>query len=263
MKKQAHLCQNYLKNIIIPIFMLLCLAGIVSLQMSAIKDREKPIDKTAYLKEAKQKALRLDLLKKLPSFGFSNLITDWSFMDFVQYYGDAAARQQTGNSLSPDYFEVLVNKDPRFVTAYFYLSPATSLFAGQPEKSVSFTAKGLKSITYTMPLSYQLWIYKGTDELLFLGDNQAAQNSYNMAAKWAKLENTETSLISGARATETAQFIATNPDSKRARIGAWMMILANARDDRARLLALRRIQELGGRVLLTSDKVTVKIPEKD
>ncbi len=36
----------------------------------------------------KQEAIRLDLLKKSPTFGFNNVIADWTFLNFLQYYGD-------------------------------------------------------------------------------------------------------------------------------------------------------------------------------
>ena len=40
------------------------------------------------------------MLKNLPSFGFDNLIADWTFLKFLQYFGDDEARDVTGYDLA-------------------------------------------------------------------------------------------------------------------------------------------------------------------
>ena len=84
-----------------------------------------------------------------------------------------------------------------------------------------------------------------------------------MAAQWARYQDDETSRLNGARAAETAQFLETNPDSKQAQVGAWLMIFGNARDEQTRREALRRIEALGGKVIITPGKISVQMPEEN
>ena len=203
----------------------------------------------------------LNLFKTIPSFGFDNLLADWIYLGFIQYFGDYDARKVTGNALSSDYFSAVVNHDPRFVNAYLRLAPATTLYSGKPHVTVNLLTKVLKSLSPDIPKSYLLWTYKGVDELLFLGDTQAARESYAMAAKWARGQEDETSRTIGERAEETAEFLASNPDSKKAQASSWMMIYSNARDEQVRNLALQQIESLGGELVIEGNKITVKMPE--
>ena len=105
------------------------------------------------------------------------------YIDFLQFFGDDEARDRTGYRLSPEYFEVILGRDPRFLDAYLGLSVSSSLYGGMPEKSIALMDKGLKSLSPQLPKkSYYIWRYKGTDELLFLGNAQAAQTSFLKAA---------------------------------------------------------------------------------
>ncbi|PSB46752.1 hypothetical protein C7B80_12135 [Cyanosarcina cf. burmensis CCALA 770] len=245
---------NYLnkaKTLIAPVVASLCAVAILSIQLPKSNIQQAQTDQAESIKQEQLEKSRLILLKKLPTFGFSNLVGDWGFLQFIQYFGDGEARKYTGYSLSPDYFELVVNRNPRLVKAYLYLSPATSIYAGRPDRSVALFAQGLKSISpHTDPKAYFLWMYKAVDELLFLGDHQAARHSYEMAAQWASNSQDKSSKLVADRARETAQFLSKNPQSVQARIGAWATILSNARDDASRQLAIDNIQKLGGEVII-------------
>jgi hypothetical protein len=257
---------NWLKNsgnyLFLTVVAVLCTMGIVWLQSPLLKETAD-IAPEEYWERQTLKQVQLELLQKIPAFGFSNLVADWAFLDFVQYYGDGKGREVTGYQLVPDYFQIVVNRDPRFITAYLFLDPATTLFAGRPRKSVELMNQGLKYLQPTMPLAYQVWMYKGIDELLFLGETQEARESYQVAAEWAKLENTPIGVAHSERAQETAQFLAQNPDSKLARASAWMMILANARDEQTRKIALENLKKLGAEVIITPYSISVKMPQNE
>jgi hypothetical protein len=243
---------NVVKALVIPAIASLCTIAIVSLQLPKANYQPQQSDRAELLRQEESEKLRLSLLEKMPVFGFDNLVADWTYLNFIQYFGDTTARQQTGYSVSPEYFAVVVRRNSRLVDAYFYLSPATSIFAGRPDRSVALVAQGLQSITPTTdPKAYLLWFYKGADELLFLGDDRAARHSYEMAAEWASTFGNNPGLA--ARARETARFLAKSPKSIQARIGAWAMILDNARDDATRQIAILNIQKLGGEVTINSD----------
>ena len=167
--------KKYFTTLFTGIFSLLCLGGVVLLQLPKINQSQQQLTEEEYLQEEQQKKISLDILKYMPNAGLSNLIADWVFLDFIQYYGDAPARKVTGNSLSANYFETIVAKDPLFVTAYFYLAPATTLFAGRPDTTVELLKEILEYVTPQQTQAYQLWSYKGIDQMLFLGDIQGAK----------------------------------------------------------------------------------------
>lgn len=195
--------------------------------------------------------VQLNLLEKVPTFGFDNLIADWTFLNFLQYFGDEPAREQTDYSLSAEFFDVILARNPRFLAAYTFLSTSTALYAGQPERSVELMNQGLQSLNPTVPAgSFFVWRNKGIDELLFLGDAQAARRSFETAAEWARQSTVMGSAEVAALSQQTAQFLANNPDSKTAQVSAWAMVLENAPDNRTRRTAVDRIRVLGGDVVL-------------
>jgi hypothetical protein len=247
---------------------LLCVVAIGFLQvpqLNTLTAKAKTASPEELKKEVEAEKLRLNLLHKVPNFGFNNLVADWVFLGFAQYFGDDSARQVTGYNISPEYFEIIIDRDPRFREAYFFLSGSSSLYAGMPEKSVALMEKGLKSLSpKDPPRSYYVWRYKGTDELLFLGDAQAARKSFEKAAEWASVYADPESQNVAAISRQTAQFLARNPNSKYAQVGAWSMVLQNAVDDRTRQIAISRIEGLGGKVVVTPEgEVRVQLPEKD
>jgi hypothetical protein len=209
--------------------------------------------------------LRLNLLEKLPTLGFSNLLADWVFLNFLQYFGDDDARAKTDYRLSPEYFEVILSRDPYFLDGYFFLSGSTSLYAGMPERSVALMDRSLQRLSPQVPpKAYYVWRYKGIDELLFLGDSKAAQHSFEMAAEWASTYTDPESQSIAAFSRRTAQFLARNPESKFAQVSAWSQVLGNATDDRTRKIAVERIRALGGDVVTGADGIPkVKLPPRD
>ncbi|MBW4487541.1 MAG: hypothetical protein KME12_07105 [Trichocoleus desertorum ATA4-8-CV12] len=216
-------------------------------------------------RELAAEKLRLNLLEKLPTFGFSNLLADWVFLNFLQYFGDDEAREKTGYELSPEYFEVILSRDPYFLDGYFFLSSSTSLFAGMPERSVDIMNRSLQRLSPKVPPNaYYVWRYKGTDELLFLGDSKAAQHSFEMAANWASTYTDSESQSIAAFSRRTAQFLARNPRSKFAQVATWSQVLSNATDDRTRQIAVKRIRALGGDVITGPDGTSrIKSPPRD
>jgi len=247
---------------------LLCLPLIGLLQMPQLQ-RLKTQSQTASVEDVqrntKQEQVQLALLKKLPVFGFDNLLADWTFLNFLQYFGDAPARAKTDFTLSPDYFEVILGRDPYFLNAYTFLSTSSALYAGLPERSVAIARQGLSSLKPNVPPgSYYAWRQLGIDELLFLGDAQAAKKSFETAASWASQSSVPGSDRVAAQSQQTATFLANNPDSKTAQVAAWAMVLTSAPDKRTHDTAIRQIESLGGRVVPNSNGTfAVLSPAKD
>ncbi|WP_016949227.1 hypothetical protein [Anabaena sp. PCC 7108] len=251
-----------------PLVACLCILGISisqfpRLQKLLISKQNTSLE--SLQKNQEKENLRLNLLNKSPSFSYNNIIADWTYIDFLQYFGDNDIRDQTGYNLSPEYFEVIIGRDPRFLAAYLGLSISTSLYAGMPERSIALMEKGLKSLSPTVPnKSYYVWRYKGTDELLFLGKSQAAKESFLQAANWASEQTDQESKNVAFLSAKTAEFLSNNPDSRFARIAGWTMVLQNKVDDKTFKRAVREIEALGGEVTIDANGIPIiKLPEKD
>ncbi|MDR9401910.1 MAG: hypothetical protein RI580_00575 [Halothece sp. Uz-M2-17] len=251
------------KSILTILLVIGCVGTIIKLQQDTFKQLTSEKTKSRYEQQEQQMDVNLSLLSKVPSFGFENLLADWVYLRFIQYMGDEEARNITGYSLNPKYLQAVAERDPYFLSAYFLLSSATTLYAGAPEKSVQTLEQLIKEIPPEhFPRSYYLWLYKGVDEMLFLGDISAAIHSYDMAAEWASLHDTEEAQYRAQSARKTAQFLKENPLSKEARIGAWGSILSNAQDQKTRELVIQKIRNLGGEVIINSKgRLEIQLPD--
>lgn len=205
------------------------------------------------------------LSKKMPLMGFRNLAANYTFIQFLLYFGHDEARQSHGYGDSKAFFETIIHRDPYFKDFYFYLSQSMSVYAGRPDKAIEIMDEGITNLEPNHPPDgYHTWRYKGIDELLFALDSKAAQHSFEMAADWAAYSSEPDSQVIGERSQRTAQFLSTNPDSKHAQISAWSSILISALDDEIRANAVEKIRELGGDVVFSENGgVTVKYAQSN
>jgi hypothetical protein len=250
--------------------LILCLSYgcVVRLQLNRMSQLESKANqersKAEALHEEQQTQASLQVLSKMPTFGFNNLVANWSFLNFLQYFGDDQARPKTGYRITPSFFQVIVDRDPRFLAMYPYLSASVTLYGGQPQQTVRLLQQGINAIPPAMQSeAYFLWQAKATDELLFLGRTQDARRSYEMAASWASQSKDPQMQAIAARSRQTAQFLATNPDSRRARVGSWYNILTNAIDEPTRQFAAKQIKALGGTIIQKNGAFQVKLPQSD
>ena len=214
----------------------ICLAGIVILQGQEYKRSLRQLNTGDYLKQEQEQARLLDWQKRSPNLGFSNLTADWSYLNFVQYFGDANARETIGYRLVPNYFETISAIDPHFTKAYLNLSIANSMYAGNPEKTIALMEEVLKTTNPQSEDAAFLWTSKGLDELLFMGDRQAAINSYEMAAKRAEdltVKDLELALQS------TSEI-----DLKEAQVRAWSSVLVHIKDRHRKREIIDKISNL-------------------
>jgi hypothetical protein len=245
---------------------IVCILGIVRLQQDKANPMTNPLTKADYLAQEEAERLRLQILKQLPTFGLDNVMADWLYLQYIQYFGDAEARESIGYVLSPKYMEGVVDLDPLFVDALIKLDAGTSIFAGEPQVSVDSLDKSLSVMPTHLKGNffppYYLWITKGVNELLFLGDPQAAEKSYTKAAEWASLYDNPDAQRTAQNVSRTAEFLKTYPESKVPQIGAWTMVLSSSSDERTIKRALQEIQALGGEITIKPNgEVNVRIPE--
>ena len=241
------------------------LLGILSLQTNYSPDNLSSLTKVDYKKQEQQLKAEVNLLRQIPSFGFDNLVADWVLLKYIQYFGNYEAREEIGYSIVTEYFETIVNKDPKFIKAHLSLSASNSIFAGEPEKTVALLEQASKSLTPNMQgYPFTVFAYKAVDEIIFLGDLKAAKESYQTAAKWADFRNDESGNHVAKLYRNTIKFLNTNPDSSVTQVSGWSMILERNNDPKIRKYAMQKIEELGGEVIITADgQITVKPPKKD
>jgi hypothetical protein len=243
---------------------LAALAGVVTMQssgqlggMSAVGVQgQKPLSamsaasfKQAAQQFAQQEALRLKMLKTIPSFGFDNLIADWTFLKFLQYFGDDEARDVTGYNLSQDYFDIVTQRDPRWVDIYLFLSTAISFYQGKPETAVNLMERGTRALAVSPQIhsqSWRVWRTKGLDELLLLGDIPESIRSHEMAADWVQGSPEGPKLAPIFRAT--AEYLRRDPDSVPVRFIAWNTVYTQTTDKLVRQRAKQALVKLGAQV---------------
>ncbi|MEI6426948.1 MAG: hypothetical protein WCO45_00970 [Pseudanabaena sp. ELA607] len=220
-----------------------------------------------------REATNLNAIKQLPQrgFGFNNLIAGYTFLQFLQYFGDDVARVEhgTGFHLSPQYFDIIVARDPRFINGYLYLSTSVSMFAAKPRYAIKLYDLGLPYLSpKVLPYTYTVWRRKATDQLLFLGDAQAARESYLKAAE--AVENADFSrdpsplaevpyIASWSR--QSAQWLESNRDLRNAQIAGWSLVLQTAGDKKTQQLVEMELDKLGIVVVRQENRLELR-PKK-
>lgn len=257
---------SFIKSIFSAALLTVLVAGVVVLQRQRLfQMQDSSITPANLQQQSDATASALNAIQRLPVFGFDNLVANWFFLQFLQYFGDTDARQATGYSLSSDFFKIIIPNDPYYRLFYIFLSGSTSNFAAQPESSINLISQGLEQLTPTTPPdSFYVWRYKAVDELLFLGNSEAAQQSFQTAADWARQSSHPDAAIMGESSQRTANFLAANPSSRPAQISAWASVLSNAIDEGTRLKAIEHIEALGGTVTIDeSGRASIKSPTEN
>ena len=233
----------------------LCLAGIVWLQSQEFIKSSQQLNAADYLALEQEQARLIDWQEQSPDLSFANLKANWSYLNFVQYFGDGDARETIGYSLVPEYFELITQIDPHFTTANLNLSLANSLFSGNPEKSIALLEEILATVDPESKEAALLWTSKGLDELLFMGDKAAAIKSYEMAAKWADLSSGDRP--DGLTIQDLAQALeSTNEiDLKEAQIRAWSSVLVNVKDNQRRREIIDKIEIIKAEIIALKAKI--------
>jgi hypothetical protein len=263
--KLSHISPTLLGQIGIVLGAFTVVVNLQTHQLASLKHQSKSLSKDVLQQEEAKAKAQLSIAKMLPTFGFDNLVADWHFIDFIQYIGDTDVRQKAGYGAAMENLEAILDRDPRFLYAYFYLSSTGSIYAGEPERSVSLMDRGLKSLTPKVPdRGYYIWRLKAVDELLFLGKVTDARNSMQTAANWARQYSSPEGQNVAKLSQNTANYLARNPNSKRAQFDAWNMVLSAAVDDFVIKRAIVEIRATGGKVTISpTGEFKVEAPVQD
>ncbi len=184
------------------------------------------------LEQDRQEALYIKSLKYLPSqgFGFNNLIGDWTFLRMLQYVGDTSAREVAGYTAAPAFFDVISQRDPRFIESYIFASGTLSYDLGMPEASIQVLDRGLAALDPKLHEgAHTLWVLKAMDQLLLLGDVAGAAESYRMGGEWAQQSPDPEWQKVGESLIRTSNFLKTDPNSTTVRFWAWSSVFAQAK----------------------------------
>ncbi len=259
--RSVHTCSqvSWLKIGAIAAIAVAAFSGVVVLQRSRLNQPSLWLNDP--IQATEQEKFRLELLKQTPSFGFDNLFADWVFLNFLQYYGDDEARDKTGYALSPEYFDIVTRRDPRFAGIYIFLSNSVSHQAGRPELAVEMMRRGTDALSPQIdPLAFQVWRFMSLDQLLLLGDISGAVRSLEMAAQW--VEGTPHAELNSVF-RQTAEFLRKDPNSKPVRVSAWAAIYQQAAavgDQQTQDRAKREIFQLGGKIFEKDGRLVVQPP---
>jgi len=209
--------------------------AVIGLQFNRYQKVSEAIDNPDHLQQEQDTLAVLKLRKMAPNFGFNNLIADLTYLEFIQYFGNKSARQVTGYSLAPDYFQIIADQDPQFTDAYLTLSTANSVYAGKPQVTVYFMNQILNADSFPTKNSHLMWTVKAIDESIFLGDLPAAKHSYEKAADSVLQQDISSrnqqydldTLKSASIIRQKAEFLATKPNPTQTQIFAWQSVLPN------------------------------------
>ena len=223
-----------------------CAIGLLLLQNNY---RNKIISQTKnldYFQEEQNLQTKINLQKNIPAFGFNNLKADWLFLNFVQYLGDKTAREETGYSLTTQYFANIIENDINFLSAYLILANTNTMYAGQPEKSISLIEEVLNSSSAENDTKqyYLLWLHKAYDELFFLGDIATAKSSYNQAQHWLRKQHLNSPIDRIGGYVPNIELLAKNSDIIQAQILAWSTVLPYVKDQKTQQKITEKIDIL-------------------
>jgi tetratricopeptide (TPR) repeat protein len=206
---------------------------------------------------------KLKAMQKLPprGFGFNNLIADYAFISFLQYYGDDVARveHQTGYGLSKEYFKIIIPRKPYFFDSHSYMTSSISILAGEPQESIALMEQALEKLSpEKFYRTYSLWRWKAIDEMLFLGDAKKAQESMKKAKEAVERatfppEMREEAELLKAIYQRSIEVLGTDFDGIRTKRMGWTLILSNASDERTRQIAVKELQKLGVGIEITPE----------
>jgi hypothetical protein len=190
-----------------------------------------------------QERLELQVLGNLPTLGYDNLLANWVFLRFLGYFGDDPARKATGYDLNANYFNLITQRDPRFLQIYPYLSAGISYYLGNPELAGQYMERGLKVLSPEVnPKGFIVLRFRALDQLLLEGDIPGTIATYGRLADWFDRTADPKAAQSFRNA---AAILAQNPDSVLPRFWGWQDVYFSAPDDRVRQRAEQELIELG------------------
>lgn len=175
------------------------------------------------------------------TLGFRNLLADWYWLQYVQYFGDSDGRRSSGYGYAAAYLELITALNPQFLFAYTQANHAVAEAMGEPERAVRFLEAGARRNpgrpdALAMPGTWYLYRLAGSVVFRHFRDYRRAGELFARAAS-------EPGAPAVMKENAAAFFAAAN-DRERA-IGLWLEFLRLAPTEAMRAEARRHLGELG------------------
>jgi tetratricopeptide (TPR) repeat protein len=202
----------------------------------------------------------LNTLAKLPNFGNRNLVADFLWLRFSQYFGDTQARAKSGYGLSYKYLETITNKDPHFENPYRIANLAIAYRMGRVDLADTLLVKGIRE----NPNAYLIWQARGFLHFLYTGDIAKAVYCFRQNAGLAVAVGGNRLQHWGNYWFAMSRYLEVSKSNVWTRRQIWMEVYANSSDASTQELALAQLNKLG--VFLSKDglliaRFAVSLPE--
>ncbi len=210
-----------------------CIGGVLALQWPRLVAPPGRIDPVIVLP-------RPEAVQYL-TFGYRNLLADWYWLDFVQYFGDIDTRRRTGYARSAEYLQLVTALNPAFLFAYAQANFAVAEMMAQPKLAIAILEAGAvrnpgRPDALGMPGTWYLYRLAGSVAFRHFGD-------YGRAARFYALAASQPAAPAVMKDNAAAFYQAAN-DSERA-IRLWREFYYEAPLPELRAEALRHLKALG------------------
>lgn len=175
------------------------------------------------------------------AIGYGNLVADSGWLRFVQYYGDAASRSQSGYRQSYRYLEAITAADPRFERAYLFANAAVAGRTARPDLAGQLLERGIQA----EPLSPALWQARGLLHWIYTGDTRQAAWSFRRAAGLAVLKAGNAAQNQANQWLLLSRVLGCLPSSRWLQRKIWREVYSSAPDSETRRRAATRLTALG------------------
>ncbi len=116
------------------------------------------------------------------SFGFRSVLADYYWLEFLQYFGDTAARKLTGYGANTAYLRLVATLDPQFVAAYAAGGFAIAEAQQQPERALHFMEQGITlNKAKHLPMMWELYHRYAGVAFLYKKDYRTAAHYFEQA----------------------------------------------------------------------------------
>lgn len=190
----------------------------------------------------------LDTFTKLPNFGNRNLIADFLWLRFTQYFGDTRLRTKSGYGLSYKYLETITDRDPYFENAYRIANLAIAYRMGRTDLAEKLLIKGIQA----NPDAYLLWQTRGFLHFLYTGDIAKAVYCFRKNAGLAVAVGGNRLQHWGNYWFAMSRYLEASKSNTWTRRQIWAEVYANSADMSTQALALGQLGKLG--VFLSKDR---------
>jgi tetratricopeptide (TPR) repeat protein len=185
--------------------------------------------------------IALDALAKLPDFGNRDLVADFLWLRFIQYFGDSSVRAKSGYGLSYKYLKTITDRDPHFDNAYRIANLAVAYRMGRTDLADALLAKGIQA----NPKSYLIWQTRGFLHFLYTGNIPKAVYCFRRNAGIAVAVGGNSQQHWGNYWFAMSKYLEVSKSNDWTRRQIWAEVYANSSDTSTQALALTQLAKLG------------------